>query len=154
MRPRCTALLALATAIALAVPVRSRADEQAQQAPAGPAALAPTGPAPTGGVPGQMVQETTIEGTVPDLTGRWLAVGWLELAGGRQTTIPMFWEVTAKDGKPFLSQRFVDLPPAVKTIVDKKNNADGQLWRPSGTTSTGSPATGTTCRCWTATSPT
>ena len=78
-----------------------------------------------------MVQETTIEGTVPDLTGRWLAVGWLELAGGRQTTVPMFWEVTNKDGKPFLTQRFVDLPPAVKTIVDK-NNADGQLWRPSG----------------------
>jgi hypothetical protein len=53
------------------------------------------------------------------------------LAGGRQTTVPMFWEVTNKDGKPFLTQRFVDLPPAVKTIVDK-NNADGQLWRPSG----------------------
>jgi len=123
VRPRCTALLALATAIALAVPVHSRADEQAQQAPASPA--------PTGGVPGQTVQETTIEGTVPDLTGRWLAVGWLELAGGRQTTIPMFWEVTTKDGKPFLSQRFADLPPAVKTIVDT-NNADGQLWRPSG----------------------
>ena len=130
MRPRCLALLALGTAIELAVPVHSRADDKARQAPAGPAALAPTGSAPTGGVPGQMVQETTIEGTVPDLTGRWLAVGWLELAGGRQTTIPMFWEVTAKDGKPFLSQRFVDLPPAVKTIVDK-NNADGQLWRPS-----------------------
>ena len=152
MRPRCLALLALVTAIVLAAPVRSRADDQARQAPAGPAALAPTGPAPTGGVPGQMVQETTIQGSVPDLTGRWLALGWLELAGGRQTTIPMFWEITNKDGKPFLTQRFVDLPPAVKTIVDKKNNADGQLWRPSGTTSTGSPASGATCPCWTATS--
>src|SRR5262249_11729037 len=131
MRPRCPALLALVTAIVLAVPVRSRADEQAQQAPTGPAALAPTGPAPTGGVPGQMTQETTIEGTVPDLTGRWLAVGWLELAGGRQTSVPMFWEVTTNDGKPSFSQRFLDLPPAVKAIVDK-NNADGQLWRPSG----------------------
>src|SRR5262249_21759104 len=131
MRPRCSALVALVTAIVLAAPVCSRADDQAQQAPTGPAALAPAGPAPTGGVPGQLVQETTIEGSVPDLTGRWLAVGWLELAGNRQTTTAMFWEVTNEDGKPLLSQRFVDLPPAVKTIVDK-SNADGQLWRPSG----------------------
>src|SRR5262249_42075991 len=131
MRPRCSALLALVTAIVLAVPVRSRAADEAPQAPTGPAALAPTGPAPTGGVPGQMVQETTVEGAVPDLTGRGMALGWLELAGGRQTTIPMFWEITNKDGKPFLSQRFADLPPAVKAVVDK-NNADGQLWRPSG----------------------
>ena len=131
MRPRCPALLALVTAIVLAVPVCSRADDQPQQAPTGPAALAPTGPAPTGGVPGQMVQETTIEGSVPDLTGRWLAVGWLDLAGGRPTTTQMFWEVTNKDGQPFLSQRFVDLPPAVKTIRDK-HNADSQLWKPSG----------------------
>ena len=153
MRPRRAALCTLVTALVLAVPVCSQADDQPQQAATGPAAMAPTGPAPTGGVPGQLMQETTVEGSVPDLTGRWLALGWLELAGGRQTTIPMFWEVTNKDGKPFLTQRFVDLPPAVKTIVDK-NNADGQLWRPSGTTSTGSPATGTRCRCWTATSPT
>src|SRR5262249_6151597 len=130
MRPQCSALLALVTAIVLAVPVCSRADDQAQQAPTGPAALAPTGPAPTGGGPGQMVQETTIEGSVPDLTGRWFAVGWLDLAGGRETTVPMFWEVTNKDGKPFLSQRFVDLPPAVKTIMNK-NKADSQLWGPS-----------------------
>jgi hypothetical protein len=76
-----------------------------------------------------MVQETTIEGSVPDLTGRWLAVGWLDL-GGRPNTTQMFWEVTNKDGQPFLSQRFVDLPPAVKAIRDR-HNADSQLWKPS-----------------------
>src|SRR5262249_60694227 len=114
MRPRCSALLALVPAIVLAVPVRSRAADEAQQAPTGPAALAPTGPAPTGGVPGQMVQETTVEGAVPDLTGRWMALGWLELAGGRQTTIPMFRESPNKDGKPILSHALPRRPPAVE----------------------------------------
>lgn len=128
MRPRCAALPALMMVLALVAGAVSHAADEAQQAPpTAPAAQpAPSGPA----APGQIVHETTVQGTVPDLTGRWLALGWIELPGGRQTTIPMFWEVTTADGKPALTQRFVSLPSPMKEAFDK-SNANATLWRPS-----------------------
>src|SRR5215470_8487657 len=107
MRRRWALLPALMTVLALLAGAVSQGADEVQQAPTGPA----TQPAPTGGVtqaapsgpsatPGQLVQETIVQGTVPDLAGRWLALGWLELPGGRQTTVPMFWEVKTTDGKP------------------------------------------------------
>jgi len=124
------------TVLALLAGAVSHADE-AQQAPTGPAAQpAPTGataqPEPSGpsATPGQLVQETIVQGAVPDLAGRWMALGWLELPGGRQTTVPMFWEVKTTDGKPVLTQKFVNLPSPMKDAFDK-SNVNATLWRPS-----------------------
>jgi len=137
MRFRWALLAALMTVLALIAGAVSRGVVEAQQAPAEPAApLAPTGaaaqPAPSGpsASAGQLVQETIVQGTVPDLAGRWMALGWVDLPGGRQTTIPTFWEVTTTDGKPVLTQKFVDLPAPLKEGLDK-SNTNATLWRPS-----------------------
>ena len=66
---------------------------------------------------------TTVEGTVPDLTGRWLMVANVSLEGQqpqeqRQTApIAYGWEVTVGDGKPQLAFRWGGLPPALMTVL-------------------------------------
>ena len=128
MRLRWAFLPALMTVLAHLAGAISHGADEAQQAPTGPAAKpTPTGPSAP---PVQLVQETIVQGSVPDLAGRWMALAWVELPGGRQTTIPTFWEVTTTDGKPVLTQRFVDLPPPLKEAFDK-SNANATLWRPS-----------------------
>jgi hypothetical protein len=86
--------------------------------------------APAPGAAVAAVQETKVLGTPPDLAGRWLSLGWLEFSDGRAVSAPMFWEITVHDGKPVLTHRFVSLPPALKTAVDKAN-ADGKPWEPT-----------------------
>src|SRR5262245_30637854 len=118
MRLRWALLPALMTVLALLAGAISQGADEAQQAPTGPA----TKPTPTGpsAPPVQLVQETIVQGSVPDLAGRWMALGWVELPGGRQTTIPTFWEVTTTDGKPVLTQRFVDIAPQLKDGVEQR----------------------------------
>ena len=86
-----------------------------------------TAPAPSGAPPSQ---ETKVLGTPPDLTGRWLAVGWITLTDGRAVSVPTFWSITREDGKPVMTHRFVTLPPAMKAELDKAN-ADGKAWEPT-----------------------
>jgi hypothetical protein len=81
-------------------------------------------------VPGAPVQETKVLGTPPDVAGRWLSLGWIELPDGRSVSAPMLWEIAPEDGKPVMTYRFVSLPPALKAAVDKAN-ADGKPWTPS-----------------------
>src|SRR5262249_33799082 len=125
---RCVGLRGAAAAGGGVGPQRPPAEPAAPLAPTGAAAQpAPSGPAAS---PGQLVQETIAQGTVPDLAGRWMALGWVDLPGGRQTTIPTFWEVTTTDGKPVLTQKFVDLPAPLKEGLDK-SNTNATRWRPS-----------------------
>jgi hypothetical protein len=127
MRARQLSLPTLLASLVLGAAVISYAAEDGQPAPSGPAAQeGASGPA----APGQTVQETNAQGSLPDLAGRWLAVGWIELPGGGRATIPMFWEVASTDGKPVLTQRFVDLPPPLKQVFDK-SNSDQELWKPT-----------------------
>ncbi len=88
----------------------------------------PAAPAPGAAV--AAVQETKVLGTPPDLAGRWLSLGWIELTDGRAVSAPMFWEITVHDGKPVMTHRFVSLPPALKAAVDKAD-ADGKPWEPT-----------------------
>jgi hypothetical protein len=127
MQPRCLPLSSLLTALVLGAAAIPQAAEDGQPAPSAPAAQqGASGPA----AGAQTVQETAVQGNVPNLAGRWLAVGWLELPGGQQATIPMFWEIATTDGKPVLTQRFVDLPPPLKQVFDK-SNSDHQPWKPT-----------------------
>src|SRR4029077_4607328 len=68
-----------------------------------------TAPAPSPPPP----QETKVLGTLPDLTGRWLGIGWITLTDGRAVSVPTFWSITREDGKPVMTHRFVTLPPAM-----------------------------------------
>jgi hypothetical protein len=76
------------------------------------------------------VQETLISGTPPDLGGRWLSVAWIEKPSGTSASLPALWEITAQDGKPVLTHRFVSLPSAQNDALNQANAA-GQPWKPS-----------------------
>jgi hypothetical protein len=76
------------------------------------------------------VQETTVDGTPPDLAGRWLVVTALELPEGQHNTLPALWEISSHDGKPTLTQRFVALPPTQAAAVEQRG-AEGQAWSPT-----------------------
>jgi hypothetical protein len=69
-------------------------------------------------------------GTPPDVGGRWLSLGWIELSDGRSVSAPMLWDIALEDGRPVMTHRFVSLPPALKAAADKAN-ADGKAWQPS-----------------------
>jgi len=107
----------LVVVLAIATIPGGRGEAEAQ-----PAATAPAGAGP--------VQETVVHGTLPDLAGRWLAMGWIETPGGRAINAPVLWEISMEGGKPVMKQRFVSLPPALKSAVEKANEA-GQVWKPS-----------------------
>src|SRR2546427_1379632 len=75
-------------------------------------------------------QQTVVRGTTPrDLPGRWMAVGWIELPGGKARSTPALWEIE-QDDQPVLTVRFVGLPPAQQKSLDDANTAE-QQWRPS-----------------------
>jgi hypothetical protein len=87
--------------------------------------------APTASAPSSApVQETKVVGTPPDVAGRWLAVGRLEVGVTGAASIPALWEITTQDGKPVMTHRFVTLPPALKAQLDSANAA-GKAWEPT-----------------------
>jgi hypothetical protein len=88
------------------------APETAETAPAGPP-----------------VQKTAVRGTVPDWTGRWMSVGWIELPGERARTVPSLWEVTREHGQLVLTVRFAQLPPELTKSLADANAAD-KKWVP------------------------
>jgi hypothetical protein len=78
-------------------------------------------------------QKTVVEGTVPDLVGRWLALAQLDLPGGEGKTraAPALWEVSRPDdGQLVLTVRFAGLPPAQQKVMDEANAAE-RAWTPS-----------------------
>ncbi len=77
-------------------------------------------------------QTTTIQGTVPDLAGRWLVLAEVVMAQGGPggLAIPQLWEVTAADGKPAVTVRQVKLPASILDAVNAANK-DRRGWEPS-----------------------
>jgi hypothetical protein len=62
---------------------------------------------------------TTVQGTVPDLTGRWLVVGYVGLQGKEESApISLGWNITQADGKLNVVPRFGGLPPGAKAAYD------------------------------------
>ncbi len=76
---------------------------------------------------------TQVQGTVPDLAGRWFVVTQLEPPQGGQGVIgvvPAFWEVTTAGGKPQLSVRWLTLPPPLARAVETATR-EKRGWEPS-----------------------
>jgi hypothetical protein len=113
---RFARVVVLAASLAVVAPRPARSDEP------------PTGAAPAA-VPAPK-QETVVNGTPPELAGRWLAVAWMNLPDNRTTNIPALWDIAPGDGKLELTQRFVQLPAEIQTSIDKANEA-GTRWEPS-----------------------
>ena len=113
MRPMLARAAALLLPLIVAAPLRAQ-----------------TGAAPAGG---PALEETTrIEGTVPDLTGRWLAVAEIALpdGGGKAIPAPQLWEVRAEGGKTTLSPRDGRLPQPLSAAIAAAN-AEHRGWEPS-----------------------
>lgn len=68
-------------------------------------------------------ETTTVRGTAPDLTGRWLVLAWLDLPSGFARTNAYVWEVARRDGAPALTVRFVNLPAEMQAALDAANQA-------------------------------
>ena len=80
---------------------------------------------------GRPRSSTRVEGTVPDLVGRWLVVTQVRSgragAGGNGTA--QLWEVGAVDGRPELVLRDARLPPALQASLAAANQA-ARDWEP------------------------
>jgi hypothetical protein len=109
---RC-ALAGLLATLALCSPPTRAAD-----------APAPDEPPPT--------YTTEVKGTVPDLIGRWFVVAQLSTPQGGQpvAAVASFWEVTAPEGKPALTVRFVSPPAAISDAI-RAANTEHRPWEPS-----------------------
>jgi hypothetical protein len=81
-------------------------------------------------LPPSPLQQTVVHGTLPNLAGRWLAVGWVDLPGGGVTTMTGLWEIATADGQLALTHRFVELPPDLKAAIEKANQEHWR-WAPS-----------------------
>jgi len=112
----------LLVALGLLLATTASADEPAATLPKTPPSTAPA-PAP----PAE--QTTSVKGTVPDLAGRWLAIGILKLPNGSERTVPAVWEVTHASGAQVLTTRFVGLPAALQHAVEQANEAQ-KAWKP------------------------
>jgi hypothetical protein len=97
-------------------------------------ALAADPPGATGATaPSTPEYSTQVQGTVPDLAGRWFVVTQVEPPQGGQGVIgvlPGFWEVTTADGKPQLVVRWLRLPPPLARAVETANK-EKRGWEPS-----------------------
>ena len=74
---------------------------------------------------------TTAQGTVPDLAGRWLVVGYVGLQndpGG--VPISLAWEITQSGGTPNVVARYGGLPPDMKAAYDAAA-AQRTPWEPT-----------------------
>jgi hypothetical protein len=75
-------------------------------------------------------QHTIVRGTAPQaLTGRWIAVGWIELPGDKARTTVTLWEITEKDDQPVLTVRFAALSPELESARQDADRAEKQ-WHP------------------------
>jgi hypothetical protein len=77
----------------------------------------------------QPQQTTQVACAVPDLAGRWLVVTRVELAPKSELgiTTTTLWTVVTADGKPEITLRQAELPPAVQASLEKANAAHAVL---------------------------
>jgi hypothetical protein len=95
------------------------------------AALARAQDVTTTTVPPPPTQTTKVQGTLPaDLAGRWLAVPWIELPGGKTSTTPRLFTISGSGEQMTLTQQFVTLPPAPQQAIDAANAARTP-WEPT-----------------------
>ncbi len=117
-------LLFVAVLPAILAVAHARADEPTSAPPA----ETTTQPAPPEAA---TTQETVVHGTLPEgLTGRWLAVSWLDVGENRSSTLTAFWQIGEQDGKPVLTELFGPLPDGPRAAFDQAGN-DGTAWKPS-----------------------
>jgi len=128
--------MALATLV-LIVGIADLARVHGQEPPAAPAgAPAPAGTetgTPTGTTEPRapITHTTTVEGTLPDLEGRWLLLASLGLGQSAKRILPSVIDVRRVDGKLELRERHVVLPAAQNEALRRGNEELGGVWIPT-----------------------
>src|SRR6185369_16116903 len=100
-----TALAALMILVGLAGLARVHGQE-----PAAPPVTQPGTPEPHAPI----THTTTVEGTLPDLEGRWLLLASLGLGQSAKRILPSVFDVRRSDGNLEVRERHVVLPPEQK----------------------------------------
>jgi len=117
-----TALAALMIVVGLAGPARVHGQE-----PAPPPATQPGTPEPRAAI----THTTTVEGTLPDLEGRWLLLASLGLGQSAKRILPSVFDVRRSDGKLEVRERHVVLPAAQQEALRRGNEELGGVWTPT-----------------------
>ncbi len=74
---------------------------------------------------------TKVQGTVPELFGRWLVVGYVGLPNDPAgVPISLAWDITRVDGAPHVVVRYGGLPPDMKAAYDAAA-AQRTPWEPT-----------------------
>jgi hypothetical protein len=75
---------------------------------------------------------TTVQGTVPDLAGRWLVVGYVGLQKNEGPAFPISlgWNITQSHGKLNVVSRYGGLPPGAKAAFDAAVSQEAP-WEPT-----------------------
>jgi hypothetical protein len=125
-------IAAVAVVLAVALASRGRSDDAAAPSttvpPAGATPPATTEPTPTN--PAAIEHETTVEGTVPDLEGRWLLLATLAVGQSTPRLMVSGIDVTRKDGKLDVRERHLVLPPEQNAALTQGNET-GKIWDPT-----------------------
>jgi hypothetical protein len=111
------AMVALALAIGLVGIARVRGEDT-------PSTTTTTVPAPP-------TQTTTVEGSVPDLDGRWLLLASVALGESAKRTLASVFDIGHADGKVEIRERHVILPAAQNAAIKRANDELGGVWAPS-----------------------
>ena len=82
-------------------------------------------------VPAAPTQTTTVEGSVPDLDGRWLLLATVALGQSAKRTLISVFDVGHREGKLEVRERHVKLPKAQDDALRRANDELGGIWAPS-----------------------
>ena len=116
-RPMRKVMVALALAVGLAGIPRVRGEETPS-------------PTPTT-VPAPPAQTTTVEGSVPDLDGRWLLLASVALGESAKRTLASVFDIGHAQGKVDVRERHVILPEAQNAALRRANDELGGVWAPT-----------------------
>ena len=83
-------------------------------------------PAPAG----QPNQTTTVEGTLPDLQGRWILVATVGLGQSPKRTLASLFEIGRREGTLEVRERHVVLPAPQDAALKRANDELGGAWAP------------------------
>lgn len=111
--------IALALVVALAGIARVRGEES------------PASPTTTTTVPEPPAHTTTIEGTLPDLEGRWLLIATVAIGESAKRTLVSVLDIRRGDGKLEVRERHVILPAVQNAALKRANDELGGVWAPT-----------------------
>jgi hypothetical protein len=114
-------------ALMMIVGLAGLARVQGQEPEATPPATQPGTPEPRAPI----THQTSVEGTLPDLEGRWLLLANIGLGASAKRIIPSAIDVRRSDGALEVRERHIVLPAAQNEAIRRANEELGAVWTPT-----------------------